>query len=284
MVNTYVIQHGTDGIGHQLHGIFTLMILHDVNSFIFDINVFRNKTFRYEHISALEEQQVTQYIQTICNLFVKDNGQFVKTYNEKQGCKSISDTKPNDNTLYILDNAFRFREIYGINMKLINSNIEKMKNYFINNDLPPNRVGTQSIVVHIRMGDALLYECRRKRIMDLNEKVNKVLIILNNKYPEYVVHVHTDGNHDQIKPLIQNVINIQVHLKNTNIMNVLSDLIHASILVCGSSSLSEFAGFMGNKQLVLYNDPHGDSTHSYPDTFTEMSTYLNHNFGYSVNL
>lgn len=42
-----------------------------------------------------------------------------------------------------------------------------MKNYFDNEDLPPNRVGKQSIVVHIRLGDALLYECRRKKTNEL---------------------------------------------------------------------------------------------------------------------
>lgn len=36
-----------------------------------------------------------------------------------------------------------------------------------------------------------------KRLMNLNEKVNKVLLLLNNKYFKYVVHVHTDGNHDR---------------------------------------------------------------------------------------
>ena len=96
-----------------------------------------------------------------------------------------------------------------------------------------------------------------------------------------MVRVHTDGNPEQIQSLIKDVSNVQVYWKTTNILEVLSDLIHTKILVCGSSSLSIFSGFMGDKELVIQND---DPTHSYPDQAIEISTFLKDNYGYVFNL
>ena len=279
--STYLIQNGTDGVGHQLHGMFTLMILHNVNDFKFDINTFRRKPFRYEHIDPSQSQQMTNYIQNVCERFIQDHGLFEKTYSNHLTCRSFSDVKSGEDTINILDNMFSFKNIDNIDMDAISKNIACMKDYFINDKLPPNRVGDKRIAVHIRMGDAIRYADRRILITKLNNQLNQTLKILNKKYPEYEVKVHTDGTPEQIQTLIQDVKNVQISWKTTNILDVLSDLIHSKILVCGSSSLSIFSGFMGNKELVIHND---DPIHSYPEHAVEISTFLKDNYGYVYDL
>jgi hypothetical protein len=274
-MTTYIIQNGTDGVGHQLHGMFTLMILHNVNGFKFDIDMFRKKTFRYEHIDVSESQQMTNYIKQVCECFIQDNGFFENPYTKKIMCRSISDVKSGEDTINVLDNMFSFNNLD--NTDTISKNIARMKEYFINDKLPPNRVGDNTIVVHIRLGDAIRYTDRRILITKLNNQLNQTLKILNKKYPEYAIRVHTDGTPEQIQSLIKDVSNVQAQWKNTNILEVLSDLIHTKILVCGSSSLSIFSGFMGDKELVIHND---DPIHVYPDHAIEISSFLKTNYDY----
>lgn len=34
----HLVQDGSDGFGHQLHGIFSCMILHNIEKYYFDAN------------------------------------------------------------------------------------------------------------------------------------------------------------------------------------------------------------------------------------------------------
>ena len=45
-----IIQHGTDGMGHQLHGLLSLLALHNVDNYYFDGHAFIDKNFSFEHI------------------------------------------------------------------------------------------------------------------------------------------------------------------------------------------------------------------------------------------
>ena len=40
-----IIQHGMDGLGHQLHGLFSCLILHNIRNYYFDGYAFIKKYF-----------------------------------------------------------------------------------------------------------------------------------------------------------------------------------------------------------------------------------------------
>ena len=47
MEKIFVIQHGTDGMGHQLHGLLSCLALHNVKNYYFDGYAFINKRFSF---------------------------------------------------------------------------------------------------------------------------------------------------------------------------------------------------------------------------------------------
>lgn len=51
MSNIHIIQHGTDGTGHQLHGLLSCLALHNINDYYFDGIMYINKPFSYQHIN-----------------------------------------------------------------------------------------------------------------------------------------------------------------------------------------------------------------------------------------
>ena len=53
-----IIQHGVDGFGHQLYGLFTTLILHNIKNYNFAANMFVNKNFRFDHVSQEEGREL----------------------------------------------------------------------------------------------------------------------------------------------------------------------------------------------------------------------------------
>ena len=47
-----IIQHGTDGMGHQLHGLLSCLALHNINNYYFDGYIFIKK--QTPHVTSLE--------------------------------------------------------------------------------------------------------------------------------------------------------------------------------------------------------------------------------------
>ena len=145
---------------------------------------------------------------------------------------------------------------------------------FINKYLPSNRLSEKNIVVHIRLGDALITG-RGESINNYNKTLLKLIDILINKYIDYEYYFHTDGNIDFILDKIQRRnIKYTVSRKNTPILNVISDLIHSKILICGNSGLSKVCSFLGNKELVVIND---DNKHSISTITCKISDYISDN-------
>ena len=48
--NINIIQHGTDGFGHQLHGLITIIILDGIKNYRFNTNAYINKPFSFQHV------------------------------------------------------------------------------------------------------------------------------------------------------------------------------------------------------------------------------------------
>ncbi len=53
-----IMQHGIDGFGHQLLGLFSTLILHNIKNYNFRGDIFINKYFRYDHVSKDEELEL----------------------------------------------------------------------------------------------------------------------------------------------------------------------------------------------------------------------------------
>lgn len=242
-----IIQHGIDGIGHQLLGLFSLLLLHGVKNYYFDPYEFMKKTFNFEHLNEEDQIQSKNYMIEIVNQFNKEHNLKPQVYSEiikKNGILNIP--KPTDgNILYCLDNAYS-KDIGFTNIENQKRlfNICKIKKYFINSFLPNIFTSEKNICIHIRCGDAM---SRYKNKTEYDLCIIKIINKLKLLYPLYKIHIHSDG----INPQIDNTI---FYSKNTPILNVLSNFIYSNIIVVASSSLSMVSSFMGNKELVIVPD------------------------------
>ena len=126
-----IIQHGLDGMGHQLHGLLSLLALHNINNYYFDGHAFINKFFNFDHLNQEDSINVKEYLKEIEKGFVKVNNQEKINY-ERTIHSHVLGNIPNDassDTLYSLDNCYCFDEI-PINeneYKKYIKNIEKIK-------------------------------------------------------------------------------------------------------------------------------------------------------------
>jgi len=252
-----ITQFGSDGFGHQLHGLFTCLTLHGIRDYYFDGYMYINHHFSFEHISVDETINVKEYLIECIKQFIKEYKLTPINYNNYIFSHEIYHIPQHNNqeTLYGLDNVFFFDKIYPQlnneeHVKLV-ENINTMKHFFINDYLPPNRLVNNNIVVHIRLGDAADRFNNQKYISQILELIE----LLNVKYPQHTYYIHTDGNVNFMGEKLSSLnINYSIYNKNTTILQVLSDFIHAKIFICGISSLSTAASFLGNKELIIYDD------------------------------
>ena len=271
-----IIQHGIDGAGHQLHGLLSCLALHDVNNYYFDGISFMNKPFRFDHIfDEKSYNNIKNYLIEIVNNFLKYNNQIKKEYLQFIHAHEVYNipNNYNENILYRLDNAYYFNKI-PINeceKKIHLENINKCKDYFINDKLPENRLTENNIVIHLRQGDAMTTG-RGNGINDYNKKLLILINIFTKKYKDYTYYIHTDGNCDFISNyLSKNNINFQLFFKEENLLNVLSDFIYSKIFISGISSLSFVCTFLGNHNLIIIPD---NVKHSMPDSVIRITNYI----------
>lgn len=252
-----ITQFGTDGFGHQLHGLFTCLILHGIRDYYFDGYMYINHDFSFEHINNDDTIVVKEYLIACIKQFIKEYNLTPITYNNYifSHEQYYIPQNSNSDTLYGLDNVYYFDRISpplnNEEQQKHADNINTMKKYFINDCLPKNRLVDDNIVIHIRLGDATDRFNNQKYIYQILELID----LLNIKYPHHNYYIHTDGNVNFIEEKLNKLnINYILFNKNTHILEVLSDFIHAKIFICGASSLSQVAGFFGKKELIIYDD------------------------------
>lgn len=269
----HIYQDGTDGFGHQLEGFFNCLILHGVKNYYFDGIEYIHKNFSFEHIKEDEEIIMKEYLIEAAKQFVKDFNLSKINYKNIIRSHEVYNIPENyeSNVLYSLDNIFFFRKIFQeINViQKIHENIFRMKSYFINDKLPVNTLVEKNIVIHIRLGDAMTSR-QDNSIYTYNNKIVELIDIFKIKYPHYTYYIHSDGFPTNIIDKIKT--NYVLFNKNTLLIEVLSDMIHANILVCGNSSLSKVCSYFGEKQLVITHDD-DDHCISNMNTYT-ISNYL----------
>lgn len=244
-------------MGHQIHGLFTLMILQGVEDIYFDGNMFIRKQFRYQHINKEQQIQATTYLQEVVKRFISLYNQTPKQYTQYKHAHELENIPPIPllNTIYSLDNVFYYKS-RGIIQDLdkVEENIYKIAPLFINPSLPPSSIKENEIVLHIRLGDAMKTP-RRDSIEKQNKSLCNLIPILKKRYPSYTYVIHTDG--DPVfftKELHKYDIGYRTYLKSTPILNVFSDFIHSRVFICGCSSLSTVSTFVGDKELIIVDD------------------------------
>ena len=178
----HIVQDSTDGVGHQLYGLFSCMILHNIDNYYFDAFYFKNKNFKFDHIDIETAQKTTEYLITISNEFINYYKLSEIKYQNNIFSHEIYNIPINydSNTLYRLDNAYYFEKIPNYNkIKLEhNNNISIIKNFFINNKLPKNRLKQNNVVIHIRGGDSLIHG-RNNVIRKYNNQILELLSIFS---------------------------------------------------------------------------------------------------------
>lgn len=182
----------------------------------------------------------------------------------------------NDSTLYGLDNAYYFDKIpnYDQIKEQHDKNILTINPFFINNKLPENKLKKNNIVIHIRGGDAVT--CGRgNNINKYNNQLLQLLPILFENYKNYTYYIHSDDNVDFVVNIMKQYnIDHFTFEKKTNVLEVLSDLIHSEILIMGVSSLSLVCSFLGKHQLIICHD---ECRHSKNNKTIKISDFISSN-------
>ena len=270
MDKCHIIQHGEDGFGHQLHGLFTTLILHNIRNFYFDGYAFCEKHFTFDHISGSEAELMKQYLIESINQFKQRYNNGPISYKNKfhaHEIYNISNIYYDKTTLYTVDNAYYFDRIQLTNQEksIQLKNINEYK-YFFQNKYLKNRLDNKNIVIHVRLGDAMTTG-RGDSIDSYNSKLKLLMNKFRTRYPDHTIYLHSDGTPDFIQGY-----NYTFYGKETPLIDVLSDMIYSNILVCGNSSLSLISGFLGNQELIIVND---DNKLSVPVNTKKINDYLN---------
>ena len=269
-----IIQHGTDGMGHQLYGLLSCLALHNVDNYYFDGYAFIGKDFAFQHISKEYSLNVKEYLIEIVKEFTKVNNQVKTGYKKMIHSHEVYNIPSNYNsdTLYSLDNSYYFDKIpiNKIQYKKYISNLEQIKYLFINEKLPLNRLSEKNVVIHLRQGDTL-GTCRGTQINDYNKKIVNILPKIINSFNDHIFYIHTDGNADFVtNVLLKHKVKYIVYSKNESVLNVLSDFIYSNVFLAGMSGLSTVCTFLGNHKLTIVSD---DILHSLPDNIVRISDY-----------
>ena len=269
-----IIQHGVDGMGHQLHGLLSCLALNKVGNYYFDGYAFINKNFYFQHINQNSSLKVKEYFIEIVKEFIKVNNQVKRNYKKIIHSHEVYKIPNNydSDILYSLDNSYYFDRI-PINKSQYEkyiTNIEKIRHLFINEKLPQNRLNEKNVVIHLRQGDAIT--CGRGDVINsYNKKIVNILPKLANNFRDYIFYIHTDGNADFLTNILSKYnVNYIVYPKNEDILNVLSDFIHSNVFLAGISGLSTVCTFLGNHKLTIVSD---DIKHSLPKDVIRISNY-----------
>lgn len=238
MTNEYIkiCKHGIDGFGHQLEGMLRLisLSLNNKAQYMYELN----KHFSFEHsnfnIDTLH-LYLSNALEKLSNIDrkVEMSSEYKIVYHENRTFETIIHNDYNyANNIYIYDGVGCGR-VLPPNFEdadELKKSLPSLRNAFVleNQFLPPPtyKNNIMNVVCHIRLGDAV-----GTRLLDNN----KILEFVKQFQQNTDVHVtiHSDGD---ISYLTSE--NTTLHDKNTDVLNILSDFIHADILIINYSALS----------------------------------------------
>ena len=79
-MTVHIVQHGKDGFGHQILGMFTCLILHNIHDYYFDGVAYIEKEFQFEHLDEEQAKLAKEYLLNIIQLFVHQHAQKKQIY------------------------------------------------------------------------------------------------------------------------------------------------------------------------------------------------------------
>ena len=231
-----VIQKGEDGFGHQFEGTIGLIALHIAGK----VNYVFNHNKKYS-IPRVRDDTCEKYMKHIMKLLSEKYPQDNKNFTEEIHVHEI-DKLPKvsrDDVLYTLDNGWRS---HSLKDSLVNAQ-KILKEVCVDNNpfLPPPsyKISDKNIVIHIRADDeaAWITETEKKQLYAVIKK-------LQNTRPNERITIHTDKGCTgkpwkwitDIKFL--NHPGTVIKGKETPVLQVFSDFIHADTLVTPDSSFS----------------------------------------------
>ena len=257
--NIKICQHGEDGFGHQLEGTLRMISLSLNNKADYIYN-FKTKFefvegYTYGNglvISNFDTNELNLYLLKALEILYNDvNKPIYKidnvVYGETRTFEEIKKDENYSNNLYCYDgvgsghflpNNFEYADE-------LKKSLPKLRNAFVlsNTFLPKPScdINRNNIVCDIRLGDAV----STGRILDNNS----IFDFIKKKQLDdknYIV-IHSD---DDVSFLKSN--NTIIYDKNTNVLQVLSDFIHAKILVMNYSSLSISAHLIASDDQIVF--------------------------------
>lgn len=233
-----ICQHSTDGFGHQLEGMIRLISLSFNNE---NINYVYNskKNFSFEH-SNFDLTQLNLYLLKALEILQSKYGKEIIyntiIFDEKRPLNCLD-----SNNIYYYDgvgDGSRLPPTFEHIDKLKKS-LPELRSAFINCYLPNPSYSKDllNVVCHIRMGDAI-----GTRILDNNS----ILEFINQYDSRYNIIIHTNGEINKFSD------NITIYDENTDVLQILSDFIHADILIINYSSLSIAGHLLADDKQEVY--------------------------------
>lgn len=250
-----ISQNGSDGFGHQLHGLLTVIAMDGIRNYKFDSSAYLIRFFRFAHLDFYEKVVVWRYLFKSVVTYTKSYGEFYTRMLRRCHIHEIDDIPKNHNKniTYTLDNVFYPDRILNQNeMKNFYNNLLLLKRVLVNSYLPSPNLRSPYIALYFRQGDALLYEERKIQILKFKEKLSVALPILRAEYDDYELIVHSDGPVDWIRDMWAGEIKIKN--RKQRVLQVLSDLINAEILMTAPSSLSSAAAWLSSASKIITED------------------------------
>ena len=248
MPKVKICQYGVDGFGHQLEGTLRLISMSLNGKADYQYN--HKKTYSFEHNNFNIKKLTTYFLKAndiLQHILKKNTNETYKRIKKERRSfeQIIKDDHKYEKNLYLYDGVPGSIKI-PLNFEKIEE-LEKslpiLRKAFVkkNNILPPPSFNKQCITVvcHLRLGDAI-----GQRVLD-TENLIKVIrhYQKNNKYR---IIIHTNGDVNHLKHP-----NTTIYSSNTDVLQVLSDFIHANILIINFSSLSIAGHLLGNKKQTV---------------------------------
>jgi hypothetical protein len=244
-----ICQSGADGFGHQLEGMLRVISLSLNNKAEYMYNF--KKQFSFEHTNFNLDtlnSYLLNALGTLSNGFtVNSEKKYKDIYNEQREFKDIIESDADYlETIYCYDGVGCGRK-FPPNFEYIDE-VEKslptLRNAFVLNNLflpkPSYDTRVNNIVCHIRLGDAV-----GTRSLETDRFINYIKEYQKN--PENHITIHTNGDVDYLKSE-----NITVCDKDTDVLQILSDFIHADTFLMNNSSLSVAAHLLADKEQIVF--------------------------------
>jgi hypothetical protein len=243
-----ICQHGSDGFGHQLEGMLRIISLSLNNRAEYMYNCKTRYTFEHSNFNV---ELLNSYLFSALQTLSKKTPVTDKTYKVFLGENRtfeniIANDADHSNTIYCYDGVGcgRFLPSNFEHIDELTKSLPQLRNAFVLNNpfLPkPSYDRTKTnIVCHIRLGDAVgtrhldtdaLFEFIKKKQFDKNNHIT----------------IHSDGNVDFLKS--DNTILFD---RTTDVLQVLSDFIHADVLIMNYSSLSIAAHLLADENQIVF--------------------------------